>query len=762
MTRNLFSSIVGLLLICSGQAQNIVGYEYWYDQNDAAPTYVPVTPSATVTLANAQLNTTGLSLGQHQACMRWKDQPATGQARWSSVVCRTLQVGQPGPWEITALRYWVGNPTSDADQLIRYEYFDTPQTVLTYNGQLDLCGYPTGSQTLKFQLRDNHGQWSSVVTRPVTVNAAGSLGTPSITASASTFCPGQVVTFTATPQTGPGFATPTGYNWQIPAGNGWSALPSDSSSIVVTIGDASGTVQASATNACGSSQPGSFNVVLPDAPDQVAFILGPLQACTGSDATYSVPGLPPGITFIWEITGGWILPPTTGPSVSTTVGSANATITVIAQNACGVQALPRSETITVTAPSYAGIDGELFICSNTTPVSLSVGLQGTPDAGGVWRRNGVIVSGIYNPAIDSPGVYTYTVSGTGPCPDATASVTVTEPQAPDAGLDGSITLCSDASPVVMIEALGGVPDANGSWTGPSTTNGLFDPASMVAGVYTYTVLGAPPCASASATLTIAVQQAPNAGLGGTLELCAGSPPVALVNSLTGAPALNGTWVGPDGQPFVGIFTPGQDEEGAYAYTVQGSGACDDASAVLDVNVMDLQLSGIDGPSNVEVVETLLYTALPALLDADSIVWALPVGWSWDDADSLDATAYIVPPEQAGAGFICARAYGGGCLGNEVCFPVNVTVDVQAPPEGRSLLTAWPNPTSGIVHVAGAHQSNVRVLRVLDALGRLVLEQAPMQYRGVVSLDLGGVGAGAYTIQLLGDGHTHQVRVVVEP
>lgn len=746
MARSLTLSICCTLLACSMQAQmpNIVGYEYWFDQNHASRIYVPVTPGTVVDLANAQLNTNGLSLGQHQACFRWKDQPAMGQARWSSVVCRVLHVGQPGPWEITALRYWVDTPVNDTDPLVRYEYFDTPQTVLTYNGQLDLCGYPTGSQTLKFQLRDNHGQWSSVVTRPITINAAGTLGIPTVTASATTSCPGDTVTFTATPQTGPGSATPTGYSWQIPTGNGWIALPSDSSSIVVTIGDASGTVQASATNACGSSQPGSFDVILPDAPDQVAFILGPLQACTGSDATYSVPGLPPGITFIWEITGGWILPPTSGPSVTTTVGSANATISVIAQNACGVQALPRIEDITVTAPPFAGLDGSLSICSDFTPVNLFTGLQGTPDAGGVWRRNGVIVSGIYNPAFDAPGVYTYTVSGSGPCPDATASVTVNESQAPDAGLDGTISLCSNAGVQVMTDALGGTPDEDGSWTGPSATTGLFDPASMTAGVYTYTVLGEPPCGSASATLTISVQQAPNAGMGGTLELCASASPLALINSLTGGPALNGSWIGPDGQPFAGIFTPGQDEEGAYTYTVQGGDACAAASAVLLVNVMELGLTGIDGPLSVPFLETLTYTALPAPADADSIVWTLPVGWEWapDDLDPYDAVAMLISTTQATAGGICAQAFGGGCTGEVECLDVTVGIDGQNSEVAG--VSVFPNPNNGTFTVR-LPTTHVDVnLRLLDTTGREVFMTSHRQ--GLIDFNLPSLPAGAYHLQ----------------
>lgn len=747
-----------ILLTTAVLAQNMVAYEYWFDQSDAdGQRYtIQVSTGSTLNITSVMLSHPSLSLGLHQIHMRLKD----SNGAWSSVTSRNFVNGPAGPYQLIAVRYWVGNPTSDDDPLVRTKYFTTPQTTLSYNGLLDLCGFPTGSQTLKLQLLDNHDQWSSVATRPITVNAAGTLGAPSITASSSTFCPGQVVTFTATPQSGPGFATPTGYSWQIPSGNGWSALPSDSSSIVVTIGDVAGNVQAAATNFCGIGPYGTMSVVIPAAPDQVPFINGPLQACVGSNAIYSVPVAVPGIAYTWEIYEGWTVPPTSGPSLPTVIGTANATISVIAQNVCGVQAPPRIESITVTAPPYAGIDGTLATCSNAAPFSLSIGLQGTPDTGGVWRRNGVMVSGIYNPSIDVPGVYTYTVSGSGPCPDATASVTVSETQAPNAGVNEALTLCSNAGIQIMTDALGGTPDGGGSWSGPSATNGLFDPATMLPGLYMYTVTGAPPCANASATLTISVNQASNAGVGGVLELCAGSVPMLLLNALSGSPSLSGLWTGPDGTAFAGVFTPGQSAEGVYTYTVQGSGACADDSAALDVNVMELQITEMNGPTSVPNIEQLLFWVLPSLPDADSILWTLPAGWDWgpDDNDPYDASAYVIPSATAGEVQVCAKALGGGCVGNDTCLTVDVTVGLAEGIGGAGHLLVYPNPNNGSFTVRGSMLPGNTQAQLLDALGQEVAAFRIAGPNAVVELD--DLPSGTYMLRWQKAGYGGSQRVIV--
>ena len=282
----LLASMLMLALGTRAQAPNLAGYEYWFDQNDGARVFVPVAPATTVDLVNVQLSTSGLSLGQHVACLRWKDQPAAGQARWSSVVCRSLHVGQPGPWEIIAVRYWIGTPTNDSDPLIRYKFFDTPQTELDFNGPIEMCGYDPGNQILKFQLLDNHGQWSSVVTRQLNIVATTAMGIASITPSYVPYCTGQQVTFTAQPVTTNNAALPSAYSWTMPPS--WDIVSASAGSIVVIIGDAPGTISVTGSNFCNENATANLDVPNVDCPDVDCLgVLGgtalPGTACNDGD-----------------------------------------------------------------------------------------------------------------------------------------------------------------------------------------------------------------------------------------------------------------------------------------------------------------------------------------------------------------------------------------------------------------------------------------------------------------------------------------------
>jgi Secretion system C-terminal sorting domain/Fibronectin type III domain len=157
---------------------------------------------------------------------------------------------------------------------------------------------------------------------------------------------------------------------------------------------------------------------------------------------------------------------------------------------CG-SAVSIAVTISGQYQPDAGISGTLAVCAGTTPSNeqLFAALGGTPDAGGGWSNTGL--------------VYTYTVNATAPCTEnATATVTLSEQTPPNAGTNGTLTVCAGTTPSneQLFAALGGTPDAGGDWS----NLGL---------VYTYTVYATAPCTvNATATVTISVNSIDYANL----------------------------------------------------------------------------------------------------------------------------------------------------------------------------------------------------------------------------------------------------------
>ncbi len=111
------------------------------------------------------------------------------------------------------------------------------------------------------------------------------------------------------------------------------------------------------------------------------------------------------------------------------------------------------------------------------------------------------------PDFDEPGEYQleYGVQGTSGCAADTASFAFTVIAPPEAGSGVTFTTCINGPVVDLLSLLTGA-DADGSWTDPSGEpfDGTLDPAVDVSGLYTYTVIGDPPCADAQSFVALVI------------------------------------------------------------------------------------------------------------------------------------------------------------------------------------------------------------------------------------------------------------------
>ncbi len=330
--------------------------------------------------------------------------------------------------------------------------------------------------------------------------------------------------------------------------------------------------------------------------------------------------------------GAWITPggaPFTGTFNPATDTPGIYTYTVTPTLPC--PAASATVTVGVITPPNAGTSNTLTVCSSGASVPLLGQLGGSPAPGGSWSNpTGGAFGGTFNPAVHASGIYTYTVTGTAPCPAATATVTMTVNTAPNAGTNQTLALCSDQTPVDLFASLGGQPNAGGSWQGPNGAfNGPYNPAIHTPGAYTYTVTGLAPCANATATLTIGVTQAPNAGGSSSLLLCPEADPIDLFDQLAGSPNAGGTWTNASGGPNNGTFDPANNPAGNYTYTVTSGPACPPAIATVTVSFPS-QTPPFAG--NNAVVCDLTFT-LAAADNWESGMWSGPAGIYFTDPNS---------------------------------------------------------------------------------------------------------------------------------
>ena len=268
------------------------------------------------------------------------------------------------------------------------------------------------------------------------------------------------------------------------------------------------------------------------------------------------------------------------------------TYTVTSVNICPND----SSTITVTTyqEPNAGIDDIVDVCSNDSIINLFDNLGGTPDTGGVWSPALASGTGDFNPLLDNEGIYTYTVSGTAPCTDSSATITVSITPFKDAGEDGTLEICSNDVTTDLFDSLGGSPDIGGTWSPVlNSGTGIFDPAIDAQGVYTYSFVGNGSCLDTTATVTVTVNELPNAGSNATLELCSNdTDTIDLFDSLGGTPDTGGSW-SPALASGTGIFDPTVDTPGNYTYSLTGTSPCPNVSASVNISIIPASNAGLD-------------------------------------------------------------------------------------------------------------------------------------------------------------------------
>jgi gliding motility-associated-like protein len=239
--------------------------------------------------------------------------------------------------------------------------------------------------------------------------------------------------------------------------------------------------------------------------------------------------------------------------------------------------------------STIGID-KLSLCSNSGLVNLYTEIGISSDSNGVWTPNLTSPNGIFNPLVDSPGIYTFTYDVDLCGCENYLKIEISLDGQANAGNDTNLTLCEENISINLFENLDGNPDLNGTWS-PQLASGtnIFNPSIDVEGIYTYSVSSVD-CGTDTSELDVKVIDIPNAGIDSNLTLCEENISINLFENIDGNPDLGGIW-SPQLASGTNIFNPSIDVEGIYTYTID-NGSCQLASE-LSITIVEEPNAGID-------------------------------------------------------------------------------------------------------------------------------------------------------------------------
>ena len=296
--------------------------------------------------------------------------------------------------------------------------------------------------------------------------------------------------------------------------------------------------------------------------------------------------------------------------------------------------------------SEAGEDGDTSVCNSGAGGVLDVNvlLEGA-DLPGTWEDVSVVpttgfdpATGMFDPTGVPEGVYVfnYMTVVDDPCPNDTASMTVTVFNQYSAGADNNDEICNEAGFFIDVNGLLSGHDPGGFWEAVSPTGGAFDPVTgvftmdgtLAAGDYEfhYIVLGTDPCINDTSVHIVEVLELPGVDAGPDQEICAGDETTVNV-TVTGAFGGTTVWdpVGiTDGTP----FTPG---EGTLTYTVTFT----DLDGCVNSDQMDITVHPLPELS-FTTSETVSCVPFPVDFEVTSSTVIDAVVWNFGDGTTAPA------------------------------------------------------------------------------------------------------------------------------
>ncbi len=455
-----------------------------------------------------------------------------------------------------------------------------------------------------------------------------------------------------------------------------------------------------------------------------------------------------------------------GLVIGTGAGVATISYAVTGGGFCAVAVSTR--IISVQAKPNAGtMSGAQSICIDGTAQFSLVGAT----TGGTWSSSDTTIAGVdQNGFVTAKVIGTttilYKVSGSGICPDATASAVVNITSNPNAGiLSGVLDLCVGAS--TQFSLFGGT--AGGIWSTNDSTIAQVDQNGWVtgknAGVVTvsYRVTSAGKCPDAISTKNIKINPLPqiNKISGDSLLYCGRSVMLKCLHNETDQMAFAWNNISKSNTQEIKVI-----EEGTYQVTMSSiNTSCSTSKSIrivyagVDPSIPKDSIILLIGRDTSGLENSYLYI-FPK--DGYCYKWLVKIGGQYKDAPCLNGLQNLLYCELEKGQEVALAIWD--CK-NEICKDT-ITAIRRSSLVGTDTAASYmiyPNPTSSDLALEIAHGpvGNYQV-QILDLIGRTMFHQQICLgiADGKFSFDLGGFASGTYIFLLsLPGGGTMPFKVI---
>lgn len=328
-----------------------------------------------------------------------------------------------------------------------------------------------------------------------------------------------------------------------------------------------------------------------------------------------------------------------------------------------------------TATFNPGSAQQISVCSTDGSVNLNNQIPNLTNGGAWYSPTGSLIT--TQPLAASAmteGWYTY-VFNSGGC-EIITGVYVDYIQNANAGLTTTYEICESYLPFVMLDFMQGNPDSGGQWYNPAgnTFDGVYDPATMNSGLYTYLIDTVPGCGPIFRTMNIDENVQPNAGEDNFIWVCADAASFSMLGQLGGNPDAGGQWLGPGNVPVGNSFNPSTMPAGNYRYVLQAEAPCLTDIAILTIQYYNQPAAGED------VTLSMCQTANPVNL-FNALGGNPQTGGLWMAPDGSITDASF-DPEFESSGTYTYFFNQVGCIGESSIVSITVEQTHEAGPDGN--------------------------------------------------------------------------------